>query len=260
MNTKAHYATGKDDHTDARHIAESVLPLPLNRLRYPRTHDGTREALALLLNTRDALTSEATAYRNALTALLRRFALGMDARTPLTDTQITQIALWRAHPSDETALRIARAEAKRRAQRILDLAKLAKTNEAELTELVKASIAAPLLEEPGIGAVTAAQALVSYSHHGRLRDEAAYASLAGVSPIPASSGNTTRHRLNRGGDRALNRAMYVIVLVRMRIHQDTRDYVTKRTTEGMSKREIMRCLKRYVARHIYRVLESAATT
>jgi transposase len=259
MNTKANYATGKDDPTDAKHIAESVLALPVDRLRHPRTHDGTREALAILLTARDALTSEATAYRNALTALLRRFDLGMDVRKPVTDTQITQVASWRVHPSDSPALKYARAEATRQAQRIIDLAELVATNQAELTELVQSSIAAPLLEEPGIGVVTAAQALVSYSHHGRVRDEAAFASLAGVSPLPASSGNTTRHRLNRGGDRAMNRALYVIALVRMRAHEPTRDYVAKRTAEGKTKREIMRCLKRYIARHIYRVLEAAST-
>jgi len=80
--------------------------------------------------------------------------------------------------------------------------------------------------------------------------------LAGVAPIPASSGKTTRHRLSRGGDRAANSAIHRIVLVRMAKDQRTQDYVVKRTSEGKGKKEIMRCLKRYVAREIYRVLQN----
>ncbi len=89
----------------------------------------------------------------------------------------------------------------------------------------------------------------------RLRSEAAFARLCGVSPIEASSGKTVRHRLNRGGDRQANAALYRVVLVRLRWHQPTRDYVERRTREGKSKSEIIRCLKRYVAREIFAVLK-----
>ena len=259
MNTKANYAAGKDDHTDAKHIAESVLTLALDRLRYPRTHDGIREALAVLLSSRDALKGEATRYRNALTALLRRFELGVDARKPITDTQIAALVGGRVHRGDEIAVKFARAEAKRHAQRVLELGELLKENQAELEALVRSSIAAPLLEETGIGPYTAARILVAYSHPGRVRDEAAFAALAGVSPLPASSGNTRRYRLNRGGDRKLNSALYTIALTRMRTHQPTTEYVEKRTAEGKNKREIMRCLKRYIARHVFKVLQAAPT-
>ncbi|PRZ17455.1 transposase, partial [Nesterenkonia sandarakina] len=106
--------------------------------------------------------------------------------------------------------------------------------------------------------VTAAVALTAWSHLGRIRSESAFASLAGTSPIPASSGNTVRHRINRGGDRRLNRALHMAVVTRMRMDPRTRAYVERRTAEGRTLREIRRCLKRYLARDIYRRLNTAA--
>ena len=101
-------------------------------------------------------------------------------------------------------------------------------------------------------------ALTAWSHLGRIRSESAFASLAGVNPIPASSGNTVRHRINRGGDRRLNRALHMAVVTRMRMDPRTRAYVERRTAEGRTIREIRRCLKRYLAREIYRRLNSTA--
>lgn len=92
----------------------------------------------------------------------------------------------------------------------------------------------------------------------RLKSEASFASLCGVSPIEASSGKVVRHRLNRGGDRDANRALHLICVVRMRHDGRTREYVSRRTAEGKSKREIMRCLKRYIARQVYRLLAPKA--
>ena len=100
---------------------------------------------------------------------------------------------------------------------------------------------------------------MSFSHPGRCRSDAAFAQLAGTSPIEASSGQTTRHRLNRGGDRALNHAIHTIALTRMRCDPTTRAYVTRRRAEGKSKREICRCVKRYIARQLYRTLTAAIT-
>jgi len=88
-------------------------------------------------------------------------------------------------------------------------------------------------------------------HPGRLRSEAAWAHLCATAPIPASSGKVTRHRLNRGGDRQANHALWRIVITRMSCHPATRAYVQRRTAEGLSKKEIIRCLKRYAAREIY---------
>ncbi|MGO1927061.1 MAG: transposase, partial [Brachybacterium tyrofermentans] len=127
-----------------------------------------------------------------------------------------------------------------------------------ITDLVRQSPAGGLLDQPGIGPVTAAVALTSWSHLGRIRSEAAFASLAGASPIPASSGNTVRHRINRGGDRRLNRALHMAIVTRMRMDPRTRAYVERRTAEGRTLREIRRCLKRYLAREIYRHLTTAA--
>ncbi len=116
--------------------------------------------------------------------------------------------------------------------------------------------AAPqLVEAVGIGPDTAADMLIAAGDNtDRIRSESAFAKLCGVNPIPASSGKTHRHRLNRGGNRQANAALYRTVIVRMRWHQPTIDYVERRTAEGLTKREIIRCLKRYVAREVYRLL------
>ena len=112
-----------------------------------------------------------------------------------------------------------------------------------------------LLEVPGVGPLSAAQILVSWSHAGRFRSEAAFAALAGTNPIPASSGQVTRYRLNRGGDRQLNRALHTILLVRLRTDPDIRTYMARRTAEGKSRRDAKRCLRRVIARQLFRLLE-----
>jgi transposase len=115
-----------------------------------------------------------------------------------------------------------------------------------------------LLQITGVGVETAAQLLSTCGDNpDRLYSEAAFASLCGVSPMPASSGKTTRHRLNRGGDRQANRALYIIAVSRMAY--DARTYVARRTTEGLSKKEIIRCLKRYIARELYKILTRPKT-
>ena len=119
------------------------------------------------------------------------------------------------------------------------------------------SLAPALLFEPGVGTITAAQLIISFSHPGRMRSEAAFARLGGVAPIPASSGQVVRHRLDRGGDRQLNRALHVIVLMRRAHHPPTRAYIQRRVGQGKSTREAVRCPKRYVARHLFRLLEAA---
>ena len=115
-------------------------------------------------------------------------------------------------------------------------------------------------ETHGIGACTAAETLLlAGDNPERIRSEDAFAKLCGACPVPASSGKTSRHRLNRGGDRRANAALHRVVVVRMRRHRPTLDYVRRRTAEGKSKREIIRCLKRYVAREIYNNLPAQAT-
>ena len=118
-----------------------------------------------------------------------------------------------------------------------------------------AAVAPWLLELPGVGPITAAQVLISWSRAGRWRSEAAFAALAGTSPIPASSGRVTRYRLNRRGDRQLNNALHTIAVVRLRDDPLTRAYAQRRTAQGKNPREIKRCLKRIIARQLYKLLE-----
>jgi transposase len=126
--------------------------------------------------------------------------------------------------------------------------------DAELERLT--ALAAPGLRRLcGVGPEIAGALLVAAGDNPRrLHSEAAFSMLCGASPIPASSGKTVRHRLNRGGNRQANTALYRIVVVRLRWHQPTRDYLARRTKEGLSKREIIRCLKRYVAREVFAAL------
>ena len=153
---------------------------------------------------------------------------------------------------------IARAEAVRLAKRVIDLDQDLAENTKTTTTLLRQTPARVLLDKPGIGPVTAAVAMAAWSHDGRLHSEAAFASLAGVSPIPASSGNTVRHRLNRGGDRRLNKALHMATVVRMTHDPQTKAYLERRLAEGLTKREIRRILKRYLARQIHRTLTAAS--
>lgn len=203
-----------------------------------------------------SVATERTATINALTALLRTVALGIDARSRLTSSQIGQVLSWRARTTDDIATATARSEAIRLAKRVHSLDAELSANQHQMKAMLEASPAAPLLEEPGIGPITAAVAYTAWSHPGRVRSEAAFACLAGVNPIPASSGNTTRHRLNRGGDRRLNRALHMATVSRMQHDPDTRAYVERRQAQGRTRKEIRRCLKRYLARQLYRALNT----
>lgn len=255
MNAKARQGIGKSDPLDAQAIAAAVLSLEEHQMRQPRADSGVRQALRVLVAAREQMTQQKTMNTNALNALMRVNALGIDARSALTLTLIREVSRWRSR-EEPLALSVAREEAVRLAKEVLSLHDALAANQARTTELIAASEAAPLLEEPGIGAYTAAVVIAAWSHPGRVRSDAAFAALAGVNPIPASSGNTVRYRLNRGGDRRLNHALHVIAMSRMTYHLETKTYVEKRLAEGKSKREIRRCLKRYLARHLYRTLNA----
>ena len=128
----------------------------------------------------------------------------------------------------------------------------------QLLALIKQHPAGPTLRaEPGVGPVVAAQLLISWSHRGRVRNEAAFASLAGVAALETSSGQRSRHRLNRGGDRALNRALHTVAVTRMRCHPETRAYQIRRSAQGNTHRALRRCLKRALARRLYRRIQAA---
>ena len=152
---------------------------------------------------------------------------------------------------DELAVRIVLRTLARRIE-----AASAEAAELEREILAHVRALAPiLLDEPGVGSIVAAQLIIAWSHPGRVRSEAAFARLAGVAPISASSGQTARHRLSRGGDRQLNRALHTVILHRRQHDPATRDYIARRVAEGKSTRDAVRLLKRYLARHLYRLLQ-----
>jgi transposase len=252
---KSRRGKGKTDAIDAHHAVLAVLRSDLGHLAEVRA-DGDREALRLLLNARAEMTQTGTAQANQLHALLLS---GNDTDRALTRRVFSKSRLrgliGRALPvGADRATRIREAEISRLASSLLVLRDALIGNKKTLTEIVQ-DLAPTLTDRVGIGPVSAAQVLVSYSHPGRVRNDAAFAALAGTAPLPADSGlRSGRHRLNRGGDRALNRAIHTIALTRMRRDERTRDYVTKRRTEGKTNREITRILKRYITRELYRTL------
>jgi transposase len=257
-STHAH--AGKSDDLDAEAAARSVLGREYETLARPR-QSGLRASLRVLLASRSILERQRTANRNALIALVRCIDLGIDARRPLTDHQVRSIAAWRTNSVERTAdgIVIARREARRLARAVLEQTETLKDNHRQLQQLTE-ELAPGLQDIAGVGPMTGAILVCSYSHRGRIRSEAAFAMLGGVAPLPASSGNTSRHRLSRSGGRQLNRAFDTIVRTRMSFDPATRDYVARRRAEGRSNREIRRGLKRYVCRAMFRHLQATIST
>jgi transposase len=244
---------GKDDALDAVHTARAALAS--RTLTLPRAGQR-REALRLLLLARR---SAVDVRREALTQLRAVIVTAPDPlRQELRGLPIgklldrcRRLRRTRSANADELATRLVLRSL---ALRIAAATSEAEELERELLGHVRA-LAPALLDEPGIGPVVAAQLLVAWSHHGRLRSEACFARLAGVAPVPASSGQTRRHRLSRGGDRQLNRALHTIVLHRRQHDPATREYIARCLTEGKTARDATRLLKRYLARHLYRLLQ-----
>jgi transposase len=262
---KARRGRGKSDPIDAHYAVLTALSLDASRLPAPRA-DGDREALRILLGARDELTTTTTGQINRLRALL---LAGDDPHTADTDRELARGALpaatldalaRRGLPRGaDRAAAVRHAEIRRLAVALREARRELAANKAQLRGIVT-ELVPGLLDRRGIGPVTAAQVIVAFSHPGRCRNDAAFAALAGSCPVEASSGRTVRHRLNRGGDRALNAAIHTIALTRMRCCERTRAYVAKRTAEGKTLREIRRCLKRYITRELYRALTAAMTT
>ena len=208
-------------------------------LRSPRRDEGVRAALRVLVTAREHMTTERTAAINALTALLRVVDLGIDARKALT-CRADRRGRPRGAPESED-LATASHEPKRSGwpSASSPWTRSSRPNTATMTHLIQQSPQV-LLDKTGIGPVTAAVVLAAWSHAGRVSLRSRVRALAGVNPIPASSGNTVRHRLNRGGDRRLNRALHMAVITRMAHDPDTRAYVERRRAEGRTTREIRR--------------------
>jgi transposase len=249
---------GKSDPLDAVSAARAAQS---GRARgAPKGRDGAVEAIRALMVAKRSAAGERTRAINQARALILTGPDDLRARFAkhTAAALVAGIASLRPRPGDVPgyATRVALHELGRRAE-FLDgqLQRL----DALIVPLVTAR-ASGLLALYGIGPNTAALLLIAAGDHPeRLRSEAAWAHLCAAAPIPASSGKVTRHRLNPGGDRQANHALWRIVFTRMGSHQATRAYVERRTKEGKSKAEIIRCLKRYVARQVYPHLRPAAS-
>jgi transposase len=243
---------GKSDPLDAYQAAQAVLAERCTAV--PKDKDGPVECMRLLRASRSSAMKARTAAINQIKDLMISGPEGIRAkyRGMVTSAMITTMA--RAKPGGHMAdpVHVTAWTLKKLAKRYQSLTEEIDEADAALKELLDAY--APLLcDLPGVGVEVASQLLVTMGDNlERVRSEAQFAALAGVAPIPASSGKTSRHRLSRGGDRNANKALHHVVLVRMGSDARTKEYVAKRTLEGKGKREIMRCLKRYVARELYR--------
>jgi len=252
---KARRAHGKSDPLDAYSAARAALAGTATGT--PKGRDGRVEAIRTLRVARGSAVKARSQTTNQLKALLvtAPAELREQLRSLTTTALIATCARLRpagdiADP--ETATKTALRRLSRRHQYLSQ-----EIGEADVELRALVTAAAPrLIALPGVGPEVAGQLLTTLGDNPeRLHSEAAFAHLCGVAPLPASSGRTHRHRLNRGGDRAANNALYVVVLGRLRYDPRTRAYAARRTNEGLSKPEIIRCFKRYVARELYNALQ-----
>jgi transposase len=254
--TRAGRTGAKTDEIDAVRAAREALSR--DHLAQPRRR-GEREALRVLVGTRRGAVQSRTRAIAHLKALLVTAPdyLRRSFRASTTEQQIVRGLRLRTTLTQSAEHRATVLALRSTARRIVALnAEVADLSE-EIAQLV-ARVAPRLLEQSGVGPISAAQLLCAWSHPGRIRSEAAFAALAGVAPIPASSGQTVRHRLNRAGDRQVNRALHTIVISRLVHDPETRAYAERRKAEGKTPREIKRCLKRHLARRLFKLMESSA--
>jgi len=250
------YRSGKSDPIDAEAAARSVLAG--TAIGQPKDADGEVEMIRTLRITRRSAVKARAQAANQIQALLVTAPEGLKSELCELSTARLIEKASRLRPgatlSDvEAATKFALRSVARRYQH---LSKEISELDERLNRLVS-EVAPQLVAVEGIGTDTAASLLIAAGDNPeRLKNEAAFAHLCGAAPIPASSGKTVRHRLNRHGDRDANRALYVIAICRMSRDKRTRAYVERRTKEGKSKKEIIRCLKRYIAREVYRILAS----
>jgi transposase len=244
----------RSDPLDATRAAREALGR--DQLAQPRAA-GQRAALQVRLTARRSAVQAATDAQRQLHALVVAAPDALRGRlrgltTPRLVSACGRLRL-RADLDPETAATVASLRALARRIQLLD-AEIAEHTRA-ITTLVRAW-RPDLLGRCGVGPIVAAIVLCAWSHPGRCRTDAAFAMLGGAAPIPASSGQTVRVRLNRSGDRQLNQALHLVVLTRLRYDPATRAYAHRRRAEGKTNREIRRCLVRYVARQLYRLLEA----
>jgi len=256
---KTRRTKGKSDPVDACAAATAVLSGRATGT--PKARDGLVEAVRVLRVARRSAVKARTQAMNQIHGLLISAPAILREQVCGLDKAVLIRTLARLRPGAGLSRPLAATRASLRL-----LARRHQALDAEIAELdtelgpLTRQAAPALLQLFGVGPQTAGQLLASAGDNPqRMRSEAAFAHLAGVAPVPASSGRTHRHRLNRGGDRAANNALHTIVLVRMRHDERTRTYVDRRTKEGLSKKDIMRCLKRFVAREVYRALTTTPT-
>ena len=249
---------GKSDPIDAYAAAAAVLSGAAAGT--PKTRDGAVEAIRTLRVARRSAIKARTQAINQLKALvltgpaeLRQALAGQTTRQLLTTCRRLRADKRPAEAGDPVTA-AAKITLRRLARRIAALTEEIDELDADLRPLV-ARAAPALIAVYGVGTEVAAQLLTTAGDNpDRLRSEAAFAQLCGTAPLPASSGRTTRHRLNRGGDRHANYALHIIALVRLSSHERTKAYAARRRSEGLSNLEIIRCLKRYIAREIHHAL------
>jgi transposase len=244
---------GKSDPVDAEAAARAVLA---GEATAPKAADGAVEMLRVLRVARRSAVKAHTQAANQLASLVVTAPEPLRQQLrPLGPAQLVSTAAGLRPGPLSTPTAAVKLTLRELARRALSLRAEIGRLDAELARLARR--AAPgLLARRGVGADVAGALLVAAGDNPqRLRSEAAFSMLCGASPLPASSGRTVRHRLNRGGDRQANNALWRIVLVRMSCDARTRAYVARRTAEGKSKREIIRCLKRYIARELYQDLK-----
>ena len=255
VNRQLRRRHGKTDTIDAESAARSVQRAACRRDAgvQPKSGNGPVEMIRHLKIARDTALKARTQAIVTLKPLLvnapqdlRERFIGITGKMTLVRAVA---ALRRGIPATTAAS--AKMALRALANRWLMLDAEIKEHEAVLETLVR-SQALALMEAPSVSTGIIADMLVVLGGNPqRIRSEATFAKLCGVCPVPASSGKTGQHRLNRGGNRRANAALYLVVLVRMRHHRPTREYIERRTAEGKSPREIRRCLKRYIAREIY---------
>jgi transposase len=257
---KARRDNGKSDPVDAYAAATAVLS---GRAKgTPKSRNGIAEAIRALRVARSSAIKARTQTINQIRTLI--VTAPAEVREQFRGLPTVELIdhLARSRPAGDLAdpACAVRTALRRLARRYRALSQEIADADAELKPLV--TRAAPqLVALPGVGPETAGQLLITAGDNpGRLRSEASFAHLCAAAPIPASSGRTNRHRLNRGGDRQANRALHTIVIVRMRHDRRTQEYVARRTAEGMSKKDIIRCLKRFVAREVYKHLPHPGIT
>ena len=247
---------GKSDPIDAVRAARELLARPQpGQMRC----DGDREALRLLMVDRDNAVHSCKTARTVLTSVIVTAPdeLREQLRHLTRERRARVCAGLACPPGADRKARVLYQTLIRLGQRIVALDQTAADIEAEIAAIVEELAPGLVAAEHGVGALSAAQILLSWSHAGRIHSEAAFAMLSGTAPVPVSSGRTDRHRLNRLGDRQLNRALHIIAVTRMRNHPPTLAYVQRRRAEGKTDKEIRRCIKRYLARHLYRTLSKS---